>query len=197
MIIHIAGIYLTCTMAITTLAMVATVFVLNLYGMKEKPVPLWAKKVFVIYMARILCMCDCSAIQEERDDAEARVKNKRGRDIVSRAPESVPLRKTSRDHDVHLRLHVPHEDRRASASGSSVSPLPGLTFVPSYELKDKKEDKDASKQDYTKDWVHVAVVFDRLFFWLCLLFILITTLLLFHPLTTSKYFSIPKLDKTN
>ena len=57
------GIYLTCTMAITTMAMVATVFVLNLYGMKEKPLPKWAKTVFISYMAKFLCMCNCASPQ--------------------------------------------------------------------------------------------------------------------------------------
>ena len=37
--------------------------------------------------------------------------------------------------------------------------------------------------DFAKDWRRVAEVFDRLFFWLFLLAILISTLVLFHPLT--------------
>ena len=50
--------------------------------------------------------------------------------------------------------------------------------------------------DFSKDWLHVAAVCDRLFFWFCLIFIAITTLLLFHPLTTSRYFDLPIAAKT-
>jgi len=54
--VPILGIYLTSTMAITTLAMIATVFVLNLYNMREKPVPIWAKKIVIFHVARMICM---------------------------------------------------------------------------------------------------------------------------------------------
>ena len=38
-------------------------------------------------------------------------------------------------------------------------------------------------EDYSKDWKKIAEIFDRLFFWLFLLAIVISTLILFHPLT--------------
>ena len=53
----------------------------------------------------------------------------------------------------------------------------------------------APKKNYSKEWAYLASVCDRVFFWLCLLFILATTLLLFHPLTTSRFFKIPVIDK--
>ena len=50
---------------------------------------------------------------------------------------------------------------------------------------------DTKKQEdeWAKDWRRVAEVVDRLFFWLFLSAIIITTLLLFHPLTKA-YFSL-------
>jgi len=54
----------------------------------------------------------------------------------------------------------------------------------------------SAKPNYSKDWVHVATVCDRLFFWVCLLFIVVTTLVLFHPLITARYFETPALDAT-
>ena len=51
------------------------------------------------------------------------------------------------------------------------------------------------KNNYAQEWAFLASVCDRVFFWLCLLFILATTLLLFHPLTTSRFFKIPVIDK--
>ena len=43
-------------MAITTLAMVATVLVGNLYERKDRPVPKWLKKLMMDHVARVLCM---------------------------------------------------------------------------------------------------------------------------------------------
>jgi hypothetical protein len=42
---------------------------------------------------------------------------------------------------------------------------------------------DDKPQDYGKDWKRIAEIFDRLFFWLFLVSMLISTLVLFHPLT--------------
>ena len=43
-------------MAITTMAMVATVVVGNLYERKDRPVPKWLKKLLLEHVAKILCM---------------------------------------------------------------------------------------------------------------------------------------------
>ena len=51
-IIYFTGIYLTCTMGITTLSMVLTVLVLNLHNIKDYPVPEWAYNVFLNYVPR-------------------------------------------------------------------------------------------------------------------------------------------------
>ena len=46
-------------------------------------------------------------------------------------------------------------------------------------------DTEEEVKDFAKDWKLIAEVFDRLFFWLFLLAILISTVVLFHPLTDS------------
>ena len=58
---RVTVIYLTCTMTITTLAMIATVLVSNLYEMKFRPVPRWVHRLVVVVLARLLCMSasDC------------------------------------------------------------------------------------------------------------------------------------------
>ena len=53
------------------------------------------------------------------------------------------------------------------------------------ETEEISDAEEAEKKDYAKEWQCVAEVFDRLFFWLFLLAILISTLVLFHPLTDS------------
>ncbi|KAI0242977.1 Neuronal acetylcholine receptor subunit alpha-4, partial [Lamellibrachia satsuma] len=50
--VPLLGIYLTCTMAITTLSMVLTVFVLNLHHMGDRPVPPWVSNLVLIHVAR-------------------------------------------------------------------------------------------------------------------------------------------------
>ena len=184
-------------MAITTLAMVATVFVLNLYGMKEKPVPLWAKKVFTIYVARLLCMCDCGATsvvsQAEESTRNTHHDNRHKYKTVTRGhghspievDESIPLRGRG---DV-WQNRINHGDHGLEGGhGPTTSFMSQMSNERRYVPEKRAEEK---KPDYAKDWVHVAAVFDRLFFWLCLIFILITTLILFHPLTTAKYFNKP------
>ena len=221
----IVGIYLTCTMAITTLSVLATVFVLNLYGMKERPVPPWAKRLFVVYIARLLCMCNCrndalAADEEESYDIKQnssqmyRATNNKRKSIhhqllsVDRDDVTQPLNSTtSGGGDISPRFqrsttpnvligNAAPPRRRATTFGlpmpRPVVPVPVPVSNGSTATEDEKK-----KEDYTKDWVHVAAVMDRLFFLLCLLFIVITTLLLFHPLTTSKYFDLPMLDRTN
>ena len=55
---------------------------------------------------------------------------------------------------------------------------PERTTTPENNGSDKSD-------DYSKEWTRMAEIFDRLFFWLFLLAILVTTLVLFHPLTKS------------
>ena len=55
------------------------------------------------------------------------------------------------------------------------------------------EDHDVPEVDFSKDWKKIAEVFDRLFFWLFLLAIFISTLILFHPLTDSYIRGRPKI----
>ena len=47
------------------------------------------------------------------------------------------------------------------------------------------DDDEEETVDFAREWRKVAEVFDRLFFWLFLMAILISTLVLFHPLTDS------------
>ena len=49
-----SGIYLTCTMAITTLSMILTVLVLNMHYNTDRPVPAWSTNVIFIGLARLM-----------------------------------------------------------------------------------------------------------------------------------------------
>ena len=269
-------------MAITTLAMVATVFVSNLYEIKDRPVPKWAKKIFIVYVARLLCMCSClvpldSSASRRPSGADAaetgngennvdsvpstrcanatgsvnrfrlialldptggrggggggasgRVGRSRKNNCRPSSNDRQAARKASHDHHPH---HQPPRSASAERKSSDVAfPFtrhpsaatppstaenigrtgaegPAMLASPALPPPQRQQFADfhqqplppapaPTKPNYSKDWIHVAAVCDRFFFWLCLTFIVITTLMLFHPLTTSQYFKIPIIDKT-
>lgn len=198
--LFLPGVYLTMTMAITTLAMIATVLVLNLYSMEEKPVPYWAKKLFIVYLARIMCMCSC-VVPGEPPDHTPHPRRRRKQSMATQPA----ITYCENEERINLvRLSPDHSDRNSQSDGgttkvrerraSTPGPLPTQWIPPPRQGSQSAGKK--GKMDYSKDWVHVAAVFDRLFFWLCFLLTAVTTLLLFHPLTTSKYFKIPVIEKS-
>ena len=75
-------IYLTCTLTITTLSMVLTVLVLNLYGIGDRPVPGWIKHLILIHLARLLGMCSTALVYREqmrRPSSRRRLQQQRGK----------------------------------------------------------------------------------------------------------------------
>ncbi len=184
--------------------------------MSDKPVPNWAKTVFLKYCTRILCMCRCAPEKKPEDDIEEsnmpsptkpKERERSGSTtVVSRrnsrresSIEYMPLtRSRSQDTTQRRSLAVPGTERRGSLF-RDISP--GRYSVQYSDARffgikepEKKEEKPKPKPNYAKDWAHVAAVFDRLFFWMCLVFIVMTTLILFHPITTMKLFKIPALE---
>ena len=179
----LAGIYLTCTMAITTLSMVLTVFVLNLHHITDRPVPPWARKLVLIYLARMLGICIPGT-----ETKLCRNKRKKFQNI----PNNVYRRASVRiDPDGKERTTIIELQPRSTVNGGEMSPLAPSRENAQSEREDLGESsqqavpKETHEVDYAKDWRRVAEVFDRLFFWLFLLAILISTLVLFHPLTDS------------
>lgn len=166
--VPLLGIYLTSTMAITTLAMVSTVFVLNLHHAGERPVPKWAKKLFFVFLARLFCMCSFCKLPPSQDS------RRESHSVRSSYASS------SSDHQRETRPSI------AQASPFVLSVPSRKKSVASYDRKLSKEGGEKNP-DYSKDWKRLAEVFDRLFFFICLIAIIATTLVLFHPITTAKW----------
>jgi len=82
-------------------------------------------------------------------------------DCESSPRDRVPLDRVPRD-------RVPLNRPGARSAGLYIDPLKDVPVVP----------------DYSKDWKRVAEIVDRLFFWLFLLAITVSTLVLLHPLMT-------------
>ncbi len=195
-----SGIYLTCTMAITTLSMVLTVFILNLHHVSDRPVPRWAKKLVLVYLARLLCMCQFQKkIQQEEREREERknryriTPNSLGKAIGNQIgllanlngggpPTDGPSHGGNRNLDPYSRALL---EKRGSHFTSQYQ----FTFDRQGNKDPDMKDPKGLEDDWSRDWRHLAEVMDRLFFWMFLSAIVITTLLLFHPLTKS-YFSL-------
>ena len=69
-VLFFAGIYLTCTMAITTLSMVLTVLVLNLNSISERRVPPWMQIVVFRYLSPIFCKGRYVSSSDDADDVK-------------------------------------------------------------------------------------------------------------------------------
>lgn len=79
---------------------------------------------------------------------------------------------------IKSRLHIPGGSR---GSELYTEPLKDAPVIP----------------DYSKDWKRVAEIVDRLFFWLFLLAITLSTLVLLHPLMTLLSETTEKLPKSH
>lgn len=166
-------------MAITTLSMVLTVFVLNLHHISDRPVPKWAKKLVLVYMARMLGICVPRNLKKGKNKQKQH--RTLGNHVYRRA--SVRIDTDGDEQTAIIELHPTNtangERRRLTGSQDDLFNDLGTT---SHTFKPAEEHHEL---DYSKDWRRMAEVFDRLFFWLFLLAIVISTLVLFHPLTDS------------
>ena len=208
-------------MAITTLSMVLTVFVLNLHHVTDKPVPQLAKKIVFLYIAPLLGMCSLadSVGQTRPSRANQSRSSKRGRhnSVITTNFLSINRRKSSLIGDdlpeereamvnmgqistptlpqVNDHHHIHHTDANNSVTETtehyknSLDPkIDSSPKLPTREFTFSAPggvgtEIPPTPQEYAKDWRQMAEVFDRLFFWVFFLAILISTLVLFHPLT--------------
>jgi len=203
MCVVITGVYLTCTMAITTLAMVSTVFVGNLYETKDRPVPAWARTAVLNYAARLLGYCtrcvDAPAgfeppptppppppVMSDHDQAYEDDEDDDGRSMSSWHQASCRLATlqdaTTPDTGVDGgEIYRPRSPSTSPAirlivRGSSVLGHATTAVV------NRRRGGIQIARSYSKDWTNVGAVCDRLFFWLCLCLAVTTTVVLFQPL---------------
>ena len=200
-------------MAITTLSMVLTVFVLNLHHVSDRPVPRWLKKLILVYLARLMCMCSYDTKDDQQEEQERRNRyrvtpNSLGKAIGNQIGLLANLNGTlSPSNGPSSGNQKTSKSRTKSRGGGGGGGLitSGLTaaaaaadrhsmnfrsqYTYNNDSNNKNSDPKRLEEEWAKDWRHLAEVVDRLFFWLFLSAIVITTLLLFHPLTKS-YFSI-------
>ena len=194
--LSIPGIYLTCTMAITTLSMVLTVFVLNLHHITDRPVPRWARTLVLVYLARLLCMCQYVPQRSDDEEREARMKKDKYRVTPNSLGKAI-------GNQIGLLANLNGSLGQPAPAGRGARPAAGARDRPvdqhgiqfrshyTFQEDEQRPKKDLKKLEevWAREWRHLAEVVDRLFFWMFLSAIVITTLLLFHPLTKA-YFSL-------
>ena len=173
-------------MAITTLSMVLTVFVLNLHHVTDTPVPNWVRRLVLVYLARFMCMFSYVSNEQMRDKS-----NKVPYSIVTsnhrdRATYNGQL--GTHNSSINGRPSENHNNIYHGGPSTSVDSRVHSNSLMRTNADKKSSEKDEQKkkeEEYSKEWKRVAEVVDRLFFWFFFIAILITTLLLFHPLTKS------------
>ncbi|KAK2175745.1 hypothetical protein NP493_711g03120 [Ridgeia piscesae] len=176
--VPLLGIYLTCTMAITTLSMVLTVFVLNLHHMGDRPVPPWVTRIVLVHVARAVGIRAINTADRRKptcaDDAEQTF-----RPSSKQPRHAVLVQRVDSARPVILALRRTGQVDAKIAGGANVSP----DLETADECHNGVDETSRSPGDYTREWQNIAEVFDRLFFWLFLIATVVTTLVLFHPLT--------------
>ena len=180
-------------MAITTMSMVLTVLVLNLYETKDTPVPPWLRKLALQYLARVTLVC-CVDSKPPEDKTTSRTKTK-GKHVSPRLRSVVEMKPMlQQDTEAFIsdmqRIEPPILHTREngmdipSDNKSIILENSRITLLDEHELCHHLPPAAAPDlpPNYAKDWQTVAKVFDRLFFLLFSCAIIISTTALFSPL---------------
>ena len=168
------AIYLTCTLAITTLSMVLTVLILNLHYTNDRPVPYWTKRIMLFYVARLLCMCRYRDAGDDTDDADRPHCDKT----------------TTAQMGLLTTLNV---QLGTSLSAGNVNSMPRCRIYRKVAPPDGGRSLDdvismqQREEKWATDWRRLGEVVDRIFFWVFASATVISTLILFHPLTKSHF----------
>ena len=156
----VAGIYLTVTMAMTSLSIVLTVFVLQLHhvGPNQKPIPRWIKRLVIDVIARGLCMGNhVDNYYNSRYKAHQRQHHFNGNDVtLSQRPNDI--RPTSANG------RSAHKDTNASCNGGLNNYQGHLQLHPLLEKSNLKNRSRTSMGDNVTDTSVYGdnVVYDRL-----------------------------------
>lgn len=216
-------IYLTCTLAITTMSMVLTVLVLNLYGISDRPVPRWVKSLILTCLARTLGMCDTARSYSDppvrprrpgRGTADLRgffpctgdgggpgcLGDRKRRRAEAEPDEAASIIEMNRhqlaaaglggveiDRADVIDVSKGNDQRKTTDYGSAAAAGEVITassssMATATDVVDDVTSRRDPRADYAKDWKRVAEIFDRFFFWLFLLAVILSTVVLFHPL---------------
>lgn len=149
-------------MGITTLSMVLTVYVLNLYAVSDRPVPQWADKLVSVYLARLVGMHKKKFLHEP-----------------SRTADEDEFLGQEREHGVSFESSSMTSGNCKTTDHKQENVCEDNIRLNSAELIKLRETL------WSREWKRVAEIVDRLFFWVFLTAVAASTLYLLHPIARS------------
>ncbi|XP_060068850.1 acetylcholine receptor subunit alpha-1-A-like [Ylistrum balloti] len=165
--VPLIGIYLTVTMGMTSLSIILVVFVLQLHhvGPHQRPVPRWLRFLCVEILARIMCMrtsqIPASYSKDFRKDDMCLTtffENVDGNNCNGNLPQN-----TLKYHDKIIDVERDSTHRRITKH---------------LKVLVEKQDFDDHHQDIVNEWRFVALVMDRILFWVFLFASLISSIMI-------------------
>lgn len=178
------GIYLTVTMAMTSLSIVLTVFVLQLHhvGPNTKPVPVWIRKVVIGVIARAICMT--SHLQGYYAYREPN--SKKDEMCLTSFIDNLDIKDSNncngRLNQTQLQYGL---DNRAMGDNNRDRNVNYDKISRHLKILVSKHDGEDEFQDIINEWRLVAHIMDRFLFWLFLIgsFLSSISILVFKPMT--------------
>lgn len=175
-------------MAITTLAMLATVLVLNFYEIRDRPVPGWIDRLMTTMMVNPSPRSSSSSSRRLLVPGSLNPGHSQtGGDGLYHLmrlidPENlVPEVGLYDESDVIRAIHV-------TAASPPSSQSRDFAAVRYRSVGANGCHGNGRRENFSDEWLHLAIVCDRLFFWACLLMTIVSTLVLFHPLLRYELF---------
>lgn len=176
------GIYLTVTMAMTSLSIILTVFVLQLHhvGPHQRPVPKWLKFICVRILAKIMCM------NTSQFPVRYRRGYRRDRDVClttffdsdgnSHCNGNIPQHSVSYQPDKIHDVQVEREQTQEK-------------ITKHLKILVEKQDYEDYHQDIVYEWRFVALCMDRILFWVFLFAAILSSImiLIVQPLRKPSY----------
>lgn len=183
-------------MAISTLAMLATVLVLNFYEIRDRPVPGWIDRLMTTMMvnpsprrssSRRLLVPGSLNPEHSQTGSDSLYHLMRLIDPENLVPEVGLYDEGDVIRAIHVTGASPPEVHRLvpppSSSQSRDFAAVSYRSVGAYGCRG-----NGRRENFSDEWLHLAIVCDRLFFWACLLMTIVSTLVLFHPLLRYELF---------
>ncbi len=187
-LLGVSGIYLTIVMALTSVSVILTVFVLNLHyrGPDDTPVPRWIRKLFLPTGVKrgFTFKQNSPFVDEYLSDANARfVKNVSLRmTIEDLAQELHEELEDSTDAETELTRRQLHIHARAARTNEDI--LSALKkIIDRYERDDHDE-------ALMYEWQQVAVAVDRILFWVFFTATLSSTVIVLIIAPLTKYIEL-------
>lgn len=165
--------------------MVLTVFVLNLHHMGDRPVPPWVSNLVLIHVARAVGVGAITSVN--RRTPACTNDRQKYRSCSTQPRHAVLVQRVHSDRRPVIlslgRKGTTNDNSAATSADPAAAGSPDQCPERIDDYHPGVGETARDRIDFSREWQRIAEVFDRLFFWLFLIATIVTTLVLFHPLT--------------